>query len=377
MNVLSAIFRNFYKFNKEFLSSIHPPALDFEQGRSNPLRHTSAILDKKWHLVLLVVLLSSFGISGCGGFTGTQSGSAAAGLLIALPNNVDFGSVPVGQTATASVSVTNKSSNPIEISQLTFTGQSFSIANPSSLPVSLAAGKTLKVSVQFGPTASGTAQGQLAITSSLSTSPAVVVHLTGKGTAASAPTLSINATTVSFGDVTLNTPSTQTVTLTSTGASPVTVNSATTTGAGFSVSGPTLPATLNKGQSLSLNVQFDPTVAGAASGQLTISSDSSTNPTATISLTGNGVAPTTTVAHEVDLTWSAPTSSPDPVAGYNVYRAPSGTGSYQLLNSGVTAQTQYADLAVQSGASYDYVVKSVDATGVESPASNVTTATIP
>jgi fibronectin type 3 domain-containing protein len=82
-------------------------------------------------------------------------------------------------------------------------------------------------------------------------------------------------------------------------------------------------------------------------------------------------------AHSVTLTWDAPVSSPDPVAGFNVYRTSSGGTSYQLLNTGLDSLTTYVDYAVQSGLTYTYLVRSVDAQGVESAPSNTTTATIP
>jgi hypothetical protein len=190
---------------------------------------------------------------------------------------------------------------------------------------------------------------------------------------AATPTLSINATTVAFGNVDLNTPATQTVILTSTGTGSVTVNSATLTGTGFTLSGPTFPETLATGQTATLGIEFDPTVTGAASGTLTVVSTSSTNPTATVSVTGTGIA----TAYVVNLSWNAPTDSTDPVAGYNIYRSPSGSSSYTLLNSTVDALTTYADSTVQDGNSYDYIVESVDASGVESVPTSPVAVTIP
>jgi len=81
--------------------------------------------------------------------------------------------------------------------------------------------------------------------------------------------------------------------------------------------------------------------------------------------------------HEVDLTWDAPSSSSDPIEGYNVYRSPSGTSQFQLINSSIDVQTIYVDSTVQSGLTYDYIVKSVDYSGVESVPSNQVTVTIP
>ncbi|HUD14317.1 MAG TPA: choice-of-anchor D domain-containing protein [Terracidiphilus sp.] len=185
--------------------------------------------------------------------------------------------------------------------------------------------------------------------------------------------LSINATSVGFGNVALNQPATQTLTLSSTGTSSVTVNSAVLVGAGFTLSGTALPTTLAPGQTATAGVQFDPTVVGAATGTLTISSTSSSNPTATIAITGTGTA----VSYAVDLSWDAPVDSTDPVAGYNIYRSPGGSSTYQLLNSSVEALTAYVDSTVQNGTSYDYIVESVDSSGVESVPTSPVALTIP
>jgi fibronectin type 3 domain-containing protein len=138
------------------------------------------------------------------------------------------------------------------------------------------------------------------------------------------------------------------------------------------MSGATFPVTLNPSLALTLDVQFDPATAGAVTGQLTIQSNSSTNGTVVISLTGTGESS----SHYVDLSWQAPGSSADPVAGYHIYRS-SGSSAYQLLNSSLDNQTTYVDNNVVSGQSYDYIVKSVDSSGVESTPSNQAAATIP
>jgi fibronectin type 3 domain-containing protein len=104
-----------------------------------------------------------------------------------------------------------------------------------------------------------------------------------------------------------------------------------------------------------------------------------------VSACGNGVssepipvptAPTST-AYKVSLNWDAPTSSADPVVGYHVYRTLSGDSAYQLVNSTADTLTSYLDSTVVNGTAYDYLVKSVDASGVESVPSNVITVNIP
>jgi len=190
---------------------------------------------------------------------------------------------------------------------------------------------------------------------------------------AAVSTISINSTSIAFGDVSLNTPATQTLTITSTGALPLIVTSATISGTGFSISGLTLPLTLTTNQTATLSVVFDPTAAGSATGQLLIVSDSLTNPTETVSLSGTGQG-----SYQVNLTWDAPTSSTDPVAGYNIYRSPSGASSYTLLKSVSSSTLSYSDTSsLTDGLVYDYIVESVDASGNDSVPSNTAVVTIP
>jgi fibronectin type 3 domain-containing protein len=79
----------------------------------------------------------------------------------------------------------------------------------------------------------------------------------------------------------------------------------------------------------------------------------------------------------VILTWDAPASSSDPVAGYNVYRAKFGASTYQQINPALIVTTIYADMTVLPLADYDYIVESVDAEGVTSAPSNTANVVLP
>jgi hypothetical protein len=129
---------------------------------------------------------------------------------------------------------------------------------------------------------------------------------------------------------------------------------------------------LNPGQSSTLEIQFDPTKAGAATGTVVLTSNCSMG-AMTVALSGSGAA---APSYDVELSWNAPASSNDPVAGYHIYRS-SGGGTYQLLNASIDGPTNYTDTTAQSGATYSYEVMSVDAAGAESAPSNVYTAAIP
>jgi len=185
--------------------------------------------------------------------------------------------------------------------------------------------------------------------------------------------LGIGATSVGFGTVALNTPATQTLVFTSTGTGSVTVNSVVVAGTGFTVSALQYPLVIASGETANLGVQFDPTTPGAAAGSITVTSNSASGATAVIALSGTGTA----ASYGVELIWDPPASSVDPVVGYNIYRAPSGSITYQLLNPSVNTQTTYTDSTVQSGQSYDYIVTSVDSEGVESAPTQPVAVSIP
>ncbi len=314
-------------------------------------------------------------LCGCGGnsLVGT---STQAGSLSASPGLVAFGSVPIGQSVSSNVSVTNSGSTAMQVTQVNVTGQTFSVSGVGDLPATIAAGSTYQFNVNFSPQGLGTASGQLQIASNAASN-AMVIGLNGLGI--SGPPLSTNANSISFGSVALNTVATQPITLTN-GSAPLSISAATVAGTGFSLSGSTFPISLSAGQATTLNVQFAPTAAGPATGTLTITSTSADAPTTVVSLSGTGITAGTGTpggSYEVDLSWNAPSSSQDPVAGYNVYRSPTGASSYQKLNASIVAGTTYTDSTVQAGQSYDYIVQSADVSGVESSPSNTASATLP
>jgi Chitobiase/beta-hexosaminidase C-terminal domain/Abnormal spindle-like microcephaly-assoc'd, ASPM-SPD-2-Hydin len=310
------------------------------------------------------------------GYTASAVGSAAYTIVVASPQltlsatNLSFGNVTVNTAATQSLTLTSKGTSPVTVNSVSITGAGFTIV-AGTFPVTLTSNQSVTLQVQFKPTATRSTAGQLTISSDSTTGATAVVSLSGTGTTEN-PQLTASATSLQFGSVAVNTSTRLTLTLTSTGTTPVTVNSAAITGADFSIIGGSFPVTLNPTQALTLQLQFSPTTAGTLTGQITINSNSTTGSTAVVALNGNG----TTVSHEVDLSWDAPTSSPDPVAGYNIYRS-TDVGVAQLINSSIETQTAHVDSAVVSGATYSYIVKSVDKNGVESVASNQITVTIP
>jgi hypothetical protein len=282
--------------------------------------------------------------------TGGSTAVTLGGTGTAAPNpqltvsamSLSFGSVVTNSAATASVTLTSTGTSVVTVNAATIAGAGFTIV-AQSFPVNLNPTQSLTLQVQFKPATVGALTGQLTISSNSTTGSTAVLALSGTGTAAN-PQLTVSAASLSFGSV----------------------------AAGFTLVGGGFPVTIDPTKTLVLQLQFKPTTAGALTGQLTISSNSTTGSTAAVVLSGTGA----TVSHEVDLSWNAPISSPDPVAGYNIYRL-TGSGSFVLTNSSRDSSVTYVDNLVVSGATYSYVVRSVDSSGVESIASNQITVTIP
>ncbi len=229
--------------------------------------------------------------SSSGATTVALSGSGTVALspqLTASGNSLSFGGVTVDTSTTQSLTLRSTGTAPVTINSATISGAGFALTG-GALPATLNPGQSIVLQVSFSPSTTGIAAGQVVVSSSSAGNNAMTIALSGRGTAALSPQLTLSSTTLSFGGVTVNTSATQSLTLSSTGTAAVTVNSAAITGAGFSLVGGTLPATLNPGQSMMLQVRFSPTATSASTGQITINSNSSSGAT-TVALSGSGTA---------------------------------------------------------------------------------------
>jgi HYDIN/CFA65/VesB family protein/ASPM-SPD-2-Hydin domain-containing protein len=285
------------------------------------------------------------------------------GQLALSPTAADFGTVTVGNSEPISESVTNIGGSSVDISQIAISGTGFTMSGISA-PLTLAAGQNATFTVTFTPTASGSAAGNIAITSDGS-NPNLSLPLTGTGTLAVAQ-LSVTPTTLAAGSVVVGTSGTVSGSLSASGAN-VTISAAGTNNSAFSIGGISLPMTVPAGQSIPFTITFSPTSAGAASGTLTFTSNAQPS-TTTASLTGTGTpAPT----HDVSLSWD-PSSSPG-ITGYNIYRSvyTSSCGSFSKINTSLDTGTLYTDSVVVDGTSYCYATTAVNTSNEESGYSNI------
>jgi hypothetical protein len=119
--------------------------------------------------------------------------------ILALSMNatsIAFGDVQVNTPSTQSVTLTSTGTVPVTISGATLTGAGFTLPG-AAFPAALSPGQETTLNIEFDPTAAGAATGQLTITSNSSTDPAVVISLSGTGTAPPLVAVAVTPATVS------------------------------------------------------------------------------------------------------------------------------------------------------------------------------------
>jgi len=287
----------------------------------------------------------------------------AAGQLTLNPTSEAFGSVTVGSTKTQTVTLTNTGGTAVAVSQASISGTGFQLSGLAT-PLTLNASQSTTFTVAFAPQTAGNFTGSVTISSNGS-NPALVMQLSGTGTAAAAQ-LTVSPATLALGSVVVGTSGTASGSLTASGGS-VTVTAATTNNSVFSIGGFSLPLTINSGQSVPFTITFSPTTTGSVGASLTVASNAQPS-TATETLTGTG---TPAPVHTVNLSWNASTSSN--ISGYNVYRAVynSSCGSYGKINAVLNTSTLFTDNSVVDGSSYCYATTAVNTSNQESAYSNI------
>ena len=163
-------------------------------------------------LLLLASCCVSLLLTGCaGGSIVSPAAAGRSGSFSASPSTVTFGNVTVGQTAALSVSLVNQSATAVQVSNVGVSGQSFSVSGAADLPLTVAAGATVNLNVNFTPAGPGAATGQLTVQSNAAANGTIAVSLSGMGTAANIPGL--QALTCASGSATGAGSDTCTVTL--------------------------------------------------------------------------------------------------------------------------------------------------------------------
>lgn len=237
-------------------------------------------------------------------------GSSVAGLTSDV-SSLSFGSVAVGSVSAAKVAtLTNEGSEDITVTAATITGQ-FELT--VTLPVTLAPGDTLKLSVVFKPTTSGSKTGAIALTHNGTgvTSLGVSGTATGGGglpiiyiqdgileALSDNASVTASATSLSFSEVVVGSTGTGSITLLNTGGKDATILTCATDGTGFALASDSAKAgtKIPAGGSALVKVTMTPAAVGSLAGLLSITTDTATGSNFTVSLSGSGVSSVTPLA---------------------------------------------------------------------------------
>lgn len=258
--------------------------------------------------------------------------SASSGTLIFTPSSLNFGTVVVGSSKTLAVAIANTGTTAVTFSSESLVANHYVVSG--FLPLSLAAGKTVAISIRFTPEAAGSTGGYIRFESNASNSQ-VEYQLTGIG-ATSGGYLTATPSTGNLGSVPVGTTDSQVIQLKNTGSAALSISSTTLSGsAEFKHCTLAYPLQLAAGQTANCTILFTASSTGGVSGSLAFSSNA-TNKTLIVPLTGQGIAATRTL-----------TASPVSLSFGNVVEGKSETlavilknmGNSSVVVSGITTST--------------------------------------
>jgi hypothetical protein len=112
--------------------------------------------------------------------TGQTPQSSANPTLSINSSSVAFGNVAVGTPSTQAITLSSTGSTAVTVSGVSLTGAGFTDSG-IAFPLTLNAGQSATLSLQFLPAATGAVTGQLTVNSNSSTDSAAVVALSGTG----------------------------------------------------------------------------------------------------------------------------------------------------------------------------------------------------
>ena len=320
-------------------------------------------------------------VSSSSGFSGTTVGSVYYDVRLVRDSNgavlntyappqdgtTHFSNQTVGSTSAAQiVTFTNSGTVALGIGSIAASGD---FLTTHSCPATLAPGANCSINVQFAPTAPGSRNGILSVTSPNGT---VWSNTLLNGTGMS-PVLVLSSSALNFAPQILNTASTtQTIALTNTGNAALNISSIAAS-ADYTVTH-NCSTSLTTDSTCTISVTFTPTAAATRNGVLTIISSAAGGPY-TVGLSGTGVAVpgvttaipgvTTTVTAipgnaQATVSFAAPASDGgSPITGYTVTSNPAGGVD---SNAGSTALT-HTITGLNNGTSYTFTVTATNSIG--------------
>jgi len=212
--------------------------------------------------------------------------------LVVTPAALDFGSVAVGASKPASLTLSNQGDAPLSVSGLTLLPGSGAFSQSGAAPFNLAPGASQTVSVQFSPGQAGVAAGTLRVQSNDPDSPSYDVPLTGKGVQAK---IAVSPASAALGNIDVGDNAWAGFSVKNVGNQSLTVSGVALAPGGsgdYSLSGlPALPKTLLPGQSFGFQALLNVSGLGPRGATVQVASSDPASPTVLVPLSATGVTP--------------------------------------------------------------------------------------
>jgi Protein of unknown function (DUF1573)/Abnormal spindle-like microcephaly-assoc'd, ASPM-SPD-2-Hydin len=301
-----------------------------------------SIQPAKIAVTFALVLAGLTFLTGCQGVSAGGNDQQQTTTLSLNTATLQFGSVQPGRSKTLTFTAANSGPASVTVSSISISSKSFTLLSPA-VPMTVAAGQSVPVSVNFTPNAAGSFTATATVTSNASDT-SMTLSLSGTGTSGSQTgDLGSNPSSEAFGSVTIGSQPSQIFTLTNNGSANVDISAVSITGTGFQLSGITPPLTLASSQSTTFKVVFAPQSTQAVSGSVTITSDASNSPL-TVGLSGSGttvvgqlaVAPSTLALGSVAAGASGSAQGALSATGASINVTSAGTNNAAFSLTGLT-----------------------------------------
>lgn len=237
----------------------------------------------------------------------------AAPAITVTPTTYAFPSTTVGTTSATKgvITVKNGGTAAVSFTSVSFTGtnaSSFSGSTTCPLGSTLAAGASCTVTISFKPATIGALTATLNVVDKAGTQ---TVSLSGTGTAATNPAVTLSPASLTFASTTVGaTTAAQVVTIKNFGTAALTLFSETITGinaTSFLKSATTCGTSLAVAATCTVSVEFKPAAAGALTAALSITDNASGSPQS-VKLSGTGVAAATPTITLTPISVAFPTT---------------------------------------------------------------------
>ncbi|GBD04153.1 hypothetical protein HRbin19_01461 [bacterium HR19] len=210
------------------------------------------------------------------------SGQGFAPVLSITPSEIDFGGVERGTSKDMTLNIRNTGESNLEISNLSISGEGFSIVSPPSLPLILGSGQSSTLTVRFSPLSPGVKAGTVVISSNAGSG---FVSLEANGLF---PLVAVSPQTLNFGSVRWQESKELEFEISNIGTSKLTILEIAVSGTDFSVSTTQTKFQLLPGENTKAKATFEPKSPGEKSGNIIVRTDIAV---VLVSLSGQGEFP--------------------------------------------------------------------------------------